>query len=83
MEAGANEGILPALDEETLNRVRKAVRFLADPLPIDLLSRSYGISDGRAFFRTTAVLRVIDRDERHDHTLLPAYTGFGPPPPPA
>ena len=40
MEAGANEGILPALDEETLNRVRKAVRFLADPLPIDLLSRS-------------------------------------------
>ena len=40
MEAGANEGILPALDEETLNRVRKAVRFFADPLPIDLLSRS-------------------------------------------
>ena len=40
MEAGANEGILPALDEETLNRVRKAGQFLADPLPIDLISRS-------------------------------------------
>ena len=40
MEAGANEGILPALDEETLNRVRNRGRFLADPLSIDLISRS-------------------------------------------
>ena len=39
MEAGANEGILPALDEETLNRVRNRGGFLADPLQIDLLSR--------------------------------------------
>ena len=40
MEAGANEGILPALDEETLNRVRNRGRFFADPLSTDLLSRS-------------------------------------------
>ena len=40
MEAGANEGILPALDEETLNRARNRGTFLADPLPTDLLSRS-------------------------------------------
>ena len=40
MEAGANEGILPALDEETLNRVRNRGRFFADPLSTGLVSRS-------------------------------------------
>ena len=64
MEAGANEGILPALDEETLNRVRNCVRFLPDPLPIDLLSRS-----SPQFHCTDALFAAVPAQGREDGLL--------------
>ena len=64
MEAGANEGILPALDEETLNRVRNRGGFFADPLSIDLLSRS-----SPQFHCTDALFAAVPAQGQEDGLL--------------